>query len=211
VLGTAPAVQPTSSPCAATPTLDPQFARQNGNLDIGQPYVLGHVLVIIPACRDIRALAQKYGLGPTALVTTSSTADPLTRYYRVGVPAGEEAATVIRLVTHTEDFQYVIVDYIPIGGVPEATFIRQSTVVPAQGQPGTSFAMQVCCWDAGTAVTKIFTTPTGRRIVIADVAQANRTVAAGWGGSPDDERGTYTVFVRDDRMGLGSIVHFRVF
>jgi len=68
--------------------------------------------------------------------------------------------------------------------------------------------MRTCCWDPGTKVTKTFTTPSGKTFVINDVAGADRTVPAGWGGSNVDERGIYSVFVRDDK--IGALVRFRV-
>lgn len=82
------------------------------------------------------------------------------------------------------------------------------TVQPETGPQGTSFRLQFCCWRAGTEVEKIFTTPDGRVSVVADRAMDNGVVRAGWGGSLDDVRGTYTVEVRGG--GISQIQRFRI-
>jgi hypothetical protein len=143
------------------------------------------------------------------VITEPGIGDIRTRYYRASVPIGEEASAVTRLAAHPDDFQYVEFDFVPHGCALEATdCYTNSDVTPREGPVGTSFAMTICCWPSGTRVTKTFTTPSGQKIVLNDIARANQTVPAGWGGSNTDERGLYTVFVRDDK--IGALVRFRI-
>lgn len=202
---------PTATPCSTDITpLVPVLVFQNGNLDIGVRYVLGSVSFFLAACRDIDAVRTKYGLGPAALVITQPGSEISTRYYRAAVPIGREPELVVMLASHTEDFQYVQFDVVShpcLAGVGGACRVA-SSVVPRSGAAGTSFAMDFCCWPAGTRVTKTFTTPSGRAIVIDDVADSAETVHAGWAGDAADERGTYTVIVRDD--AIASLLRFTV-
>ena len=182
---------------------------QNGNLDLGSPFHLGAVRFFLTGCRDIETVRAKYGLGQASLVITEpGGGDIRTRYYRASVAAGEEAVTVTRLALHPEDFQYVEFDFVSIGCAANTGCATTSSATPREGPVGTSFSMRLCCWDVGARVTKSFTTPSGKTVVINDVAGADRTVPAGWGGSNTDERGTYSVFARDDNVG--ALVRFRV-
>lgn len=104
------------------------------------------------------------------------------------------------------DFQYVEFDFISTGCAIGC--VTSSSVTPREGPVGTSFSMRLCCWDPGVLVTKTFTSPSAKTVVLNDVAGSDRTVPAGWGGSNTDERGTYSVFVRDDKVG--ALVRFRV-
>jgi len=207
-----PAPSQTACAQAITP-LVPALAFQNGNIDLPVRFALGSVRFFLAGCRDINATRAKYGLGPASLVEAAPiTSEVGTRYYRAAVPVGEEAATVTRLASHSEDFQYVELDVIPhacaISSHPGDTCVTNSSVAPTRGPAGTSFVMTVCCWPAGTRVTKTLTTPSGKTVTITDVSGANETVPAGWGGSNTDEPGTYTVFVRDDT--IGAIVRFTI-
>ncbi len=212
---TTPAPVPTT--CSRpTPTLVPPLVLQNGNLDLNVPYRLGFVRFFVVPCRDIDVIRAKYGLGSAERVITeppnpnSDPDDIRSRYYRASVPTGAEAAFVMRLVAHPEDFQYVEFALIPHAcAVNEGSglCVTGSTIEPKEGPAGTSFKMRICCFEPGTAVTKTFTLPGGRTIVIADRAQ-DGVVPAGWGGSAGDERGLYTVTVTGDQ--IGSIVRFRI-
>jgi hypothetical protein len=214
------AAAPTATPCSRpTPSLVPPLVFQNGNLDLNAPYRLGFVQFFLVPCRDIATIQSGYGLGPSTLVITeppNSNSDPddiRSRYYRASVPVGQEAAFVMRLAAHPEDFQYVefflVSRACAIRGSPvEPICVMNSTVEPKEGPAGTSFKMRICCFDPGTAVTKTFTLRSGRTIVIPDRAGQDGTVPGGWGGSADDERGLYTLTVTSDK--IGSIVRFRI-
>jgi hypothetical protein len=208
---------PVATPCSKpTPSLVPALVFQNGNLDLNVPYRLGFVQFNLVPCRDIDLVRAKYGLGSAERVIAeppSPNSDPddvRGRYYRASVPVGAEAAFVTRLAAHPEDFQYVefamIIRGCAVGG--SGLCRVSSTIEPKEGPTGTSFKMEICCFDPGMAVTKTFTLPSGRTIVIADRAGQNGELAAGWGGSAGDERGLYTVTVTSDQ--IGSIVRFRI-
>jgi len=173
---------------------------------------------VVP-CRDIDTISTKYGLGHLERVITeppSPSSDPddiRGRYYRSTVPAGAEASFVARLTARPEDFQYVEFAFLSRSCIPEGPPIGplcfvSSTLEPKEGSVGTSFKMRICCFPPGTAVTKTFTLPSGRTIVIPDKAGQDETVPAGWGGSADDERGLYTVTVAGGE--IGSMVRFRI-
>jgi len=216
-------VPPSATACSRpTPSLAPPLVFQNGNLDLNAPYWLGSVQFFLLPCRDIAAVRDRYGLGPATLVITepqnlnSDPDDIRSRYFRASVPVGSEASFVTRLAAHPEDFQYVEFATVSRGCVSTPTSppcVLNSSVEPAQGPAGTSFRMRICCFDAGTPVTKTFTLPGGRTIVLPDTAGDDRTVAAGWGGSVDDERGVYMVTVATTssaRDQIGSLVRFRI-
>jgi hypothetical protein len=202
-----------------TPSLVPALAFQNGNLDLNTPYRLGFVQFNLVPCREIDSIRAKYGLGSAALVITepanpiSDPDDVRSRYFRAAVPIGMEAAFVTRLAARPEDFQYVEFAFVPhacaVQGPPAGPLcFVASTVEPKEGPAGTSFTMRVCCFPAGTAVTKTFILPSGRTIVIRDRAGQDETVPAGWAGSAADERGLYTVTVTSD--DIGSTLRFRI-
>ena len=191
--------------------LDPGLARQNGSLTLKIPYALGVVRFAIVTCRDIAAIRDKYGLGAVSLYRgelSKSPSDFFARYYSATVQKGDEPTTLRRLAAHPEDFQYTELAWIPVGGAPEVTFVRMSTIDPSEGPVGTSFQMRFCCFDAGTAVTKTFKLPDGTSTVVNDIARADTTVAAMWGGGPNDQRGDYTVVVQG--AGRGSLLTFSV-
>lgn len=203
------------TPChQIVPPLNAPLTQQNGNLDLGVRFTLGSVRFFLAACQTPDTVRAKYGLGALSRVLPDNTTDELrTRYYRAAVPVGNEADYVVRLAAHPEDIQYAEFDVVPhpclSGGqpTPPPCWIG-SSVSPRVGPAGTSYAMTICCWPSGTHVTKIFTTPSGKTIVLDDVAGKYETVPAGWGGSANDERGTYTVFVRDD--SIGALVRFTI-
>ena len=203
--------RPTTCP-RPTPPLTQVLALQHGNLDLNAPYWLGSVQFFLVPCRDIDVIRQKYGLGPMTRVITEPTnlnvdpEDVRGRYFRAGVPVGEEATFVARLASHPEDFQYVEFARISQGCAGGCRL--HSTVEPSEGTAGTSFTMRICCFDPGASVTKTFVLPSGRTIVIQDSAESDRAVPAGWGGSADDERGVYTVTVIAGQ--IGSMVRFRI-
>lgn len=204
---------PIATPCTRpTPSLVLPLVLQNGNLDLNVPYWLGFVQFFLVPCRDITMILARYGLGPATLVITEPStpnADPddiRSRYYKASVPVGAEAAFVARLAAHPEDFQYVEFAFVPVSCVISCAV--RSSIEPNEGPAGTSFKMRICCFDGGTSVTKTFTLPSGRTLVIPDTAGPDRTVPAGWGGSAGDERGLYTVFVTTDQ--IGSTVRFRI-
>jgi hypothetical protein len=211
---------PTATQCAKpTPSLVPALAFQNGNLDLKTPYRLGFVQFNLVPCREIDSIRDRYGLGPAALVITeppnpiSDPDDVRSRYFRAAVPVGAEAAFVMRLAAHPEDFQYVEFAFITRGcaiqGSPTGPPCFVSSMLePTEGPVGTSFTMRICCFPAGTVVTKTFVLPSGRIIAIPDRAGQDELVSAGWGGSFSDERGLYTVTVTGDQ--IGSIVRFRI-
>lgn len=67
----------------------------------------------IPQCRDIQTIVLKYGLlGPAMRYidvpeSAELIANGATRWFRIGVVPGTEAATVVRLYQHPEDIEYV--------------------------------------------------------------------------------------------------------
>jgi hypothetical protein len=109
----------TASPaatCRVLPTpepVEPTHAPVNGQPTLGVPTLPGVILVRIPQCRDIQAIVVKYGLfGPATryldvLESDDMIANGATRWFRIGVVPGTEAATVVRLSQHPEDIEYV--------------------------------------------------------------------------------------------------------
>jgi hypothetical protein len=208
-----PSVTPIPTVCPRpTPSLVPALVFQNGNLDLNVPYWLGFVQFNLVPCREIDTIRERYGLGAAARVINepsnpnSDPDDVRGRYYRASVPLGAEGAFVTRLVAHPEDFQYVEFAFLSLACISNC--VVASSVAPKEGPAGTSFNMRICCFDAGTQVTKTFTLPSGRTIVIPDTAGSDRTVPAGWGGSAEDERGLYSLTVTGGQ--IGSTVRFRI-
>src|SRR3954469_7912805 len=98
---TAVAVTASPSPtqtCVPVATPDfptPAHSAVNGQPNIGVPIKTGVILVQIRQCRDIEAIVRKYGLpGPaTRYIEGTNSPESATRWYRVGVAVGSEAAT----------------------------------------------------------------------------------------------------------------------
>lgn len=199
------AALPNATPCVPTsyppppppprPKPQPEF---NGRAIDPYPYSIGLVKVQIAVCRDAASLVAKYGLkGPATYATPPPFTDAdrqfgLDRFFYLGVVPGTEPQEVERLAVHPEDFVSVTLPYIPIVSVV-TTAPMPMPPNPAVGPPGSSFSMLLCCWPAGTAVTKTFSVPDGTSRTVPDVAGADGRVPAGWGGSPEDPRGLYVV------------------
>ena len=92
---------------------EPPHAPVNGQPSIGAPTLSGVILVRIPQCRDIQQILSKYGLaGPATRYVDVAESDETiangaTRWFRVQVTPGTEAATVLELYRHPEDIEYV--------------------------------------------------------------------------------------------------------
>jgi hypothetical protein len=92
---------------------EPPHAPVNGQPTIGAPTLSGVILVRIPQCRDIQQILSKYGLpGPATRYIDVAESDEMiangaTRWFRVQVTPGTEAATVVELYRHPEDIEYV--------------------------------------------------------------------------------------------------------
>jgi len=190
----------------------PKPTEPSGRTDVQWPFSEGLVYVKLAACREISTISARYGLRAPALQLNQGPYDQIAlaigidRQYHVPVPVGDELREVERLAAHPEDFDFV--SLIGAGWVCVVTCPPSPTVAPAVGPRGTTFDLRFCCWQSGTAVEKIFTTPGGRVIRLGDSSREDGTVHAGWGGGPDDVLGTYLVKVRG--AGVAEVLRFRI-
>lgn len=203
-----PAATPTATPCASfaplpPPPRDKPQPEVNGRTVDPYPYVEGRINVKLTACGDsIDTLVAKHGLKAPVTRMFSPPFDEsdrragFDRIFEVGVEIGSEHREVDRLAAIPEDFERVTLVFENWGGVPEGYIPMPGPPNPAAGPPGTSFTMQVCCWRAGTPVTRTFVAPDGTTRVANDVVRDDNRVPVRWGGSRSDARGLYHVIVR---------------
>jgi hypothetical protein len=194
--------------------LSPTPPGQRPLADPAGQYHEGTLSVRVAVCRSIDDILARYRLPGPAVRSFTPPFDPvalavgLDRHYRVAVAPGVEHTLVEELSRQTQDFDHVQLVYAANLCVVSCPPSPRASVEPAAGPRGTEFRLQFCCWPAGTAVEKIFTTPDGRVIRIADTSRADSTVVAGWGSGPSDPLGSYVVRVRGN--GLAQILRFRI-
>ena len=208
--GATPCVPPNTAILQPPPA--PKPTEPSGRTDVQWPYSEGVIYVKLAACRDINIVSARYALRGPALQLNKGPYDQIAlaigidRQYHVPVLVGDEQREVERLAGHPDDFDFV--SLIGAGWVCVVTCPPSPMVAPAIGLRGTTFELRFCCWERGTAVEKIFTTPGGRVIQLADTSREDGTVPAGWGGGPDDALGTYLVKVRG--AGVAEVLRFRI-